>query len=291
MECVNCRGTLTLKDHRYICVECGSSFQVVKDIPLLVSSDALKRTAIEDKRWLQHPIEGVDKPIEWSINHKRGYFHFFRSVILDKFDFGGRVLEIGAGSCWASSLVKLFNPKCKVYSTDISVQALLKGVKLSRSLGVCLDYMVACDAHRIPFRGELFDKVLGVAILHHLPRPKDAAREIWRVLKPGGFYIGIREGLASPLFKPLYRWFGGGVKEEKLFGAIENVYTYEEWTNILSDFEFELILKRDACLGLTIFEEGYYALANFLPQSVLRHVAATLEIVARKPVEYKYVSR
>jgi len=181
--------------------------------------------------------------------------------------------------------MKHFNPECKVYSTDISVQALLKGVRVSQLLGVSMDFVVACDAHRLPFKNGLFDVVLGVAILHHLERLKGALKELWRVLKPGGMYIGVREGLAGSVVKPLYRLLGRGWEEERRFGAIERVYTYEEWMEFLSDFEVEIRLKRDSALGLTFIERAYYAVANLFPESMLRHLATSLEIVARKPVE------
>lgn len=45
---------------------------------------------------------------------------------------------------------------------------------------------VVGDAHRLPFRTAVFDAVFSNAVLEHLPRPWIAAREMERVLKPGG---------------------------------------------------------------------------------------------------------
>lgn len=199
-------------------------------------------------------------------------------TILHRFDFHGIVLEIGAGCCWASALIKRFNPECRVYSTDISVKALHKGLQISQILKGNMDYVAACDAHKLPFRDGLFDIVFGVAILHHLDRPKDALREVWRVLKPGGLYVGVREGLAGVNFKPLYHLLSRGWEEERRFGAVEHVYTYEEWLNFLSDFEVEFKLKRRANLGLGYIERAYYAVANLFPESMLHHIVATSEI-------------
>jgi len=252
---------------------------------MFISPEALDQAVIEDARWLRHPVEGFDKPAWRALDHKGGYVRFFQETILRRFNFHGRVLEIGAGSCWASALVKRFNPECRVYSTDISVQALLKGVRVSQLLGASIDYVVACDAHRLPFKNSLFDAVFGVAILHHLERLKGAVKELQRVLKPGSVYVGVREGLAGSAVKPLYRLLSRGWEEERRFGAVERVYTYEEWMELLSDFEVEVTLKRDAALGLAFIERAYYAVANLFPESVLRHLAASLEIVARKPVE------
>lgn len=281
LRCPRCRGQLVLESALF-CRSCGGSYPIAEGVPLLISPDSTKRAVIEDAHWLHHPVEGVDKPASLALALKRGYLRYFCETVLRKFNFHGRVLEIGAGSCWASSLVKRFNPECKMYSTDISLHALLKGVQVSRLLGRSMDYLAACDVHHLPFKDNLFDMVFGVASLHHLERPNDGVREIWRVLKPNGFYIGVREGLAASIVRPLYRLLGRGWLEERRFGAVERVYTYEEWMNIFSDFEVKMTLKRDAALGLTLTEKAYYAVGNLFPESMLQHMAATLMIVARK---------
>jgi SAM-dependent methyltransferase len=46
------------------------------------------------------------------------------------------------------------------------------------------------DAHCLPFKNSSFDGILSYAVLEHLYNPFIAIREIERVLKPGGVYIG-----------------------------------------------------------------------------------------------------
>jgi len=46
------------------------------------------------------------------------------------------------------------------------------------------------DAHAIPFRDATFDAVLSYAVFEHLYHPHLAAREVARVLKPGGVFFG-----------------------------------------------------------------------------------------------------
>ena len=283
LQCIHCDNELAWGDLGYLCANCGASYPLRKGIPVFISPDSLHRAKVEDAHWLRHPVEGPDKPARWSISHKNGYIHFFTERILDRFDFRGKILEIGAGSCWASAMVKRFNPDCRLYSTDISVQALWKGLQVCQILKATMDYVAACDAHDLPFKNGLFDMVFGVAILHHLEHPKDALKEVWRVLKPGGLYVGVREGLAGESFKPLYRLLSHGWEEERRFGAVERAYSYKEWSTLLSDFDTELRLKRGAKLGLNPIEKAYYALVNLLPESMLRHTVATLEIAAKKP--------
>ncbi|MDD1444207.1 class I SAM-dependent methyltransferase [Dolichospermum sp. ST_sed3] len=46
------------------------------------------------------------------------------------------------------------------------------------------------DAHSLPFRSGAFDCILSYAVLEHLHNPYIAIREIERVLKPGGIFVG-----------------------------------------------------------------------------------------------------
>lgn len=50
------------------------------------------------------------------------------------------------------------------------------------------DFLV--DAHSLPFSDGMFDCVFSYAVLEHLYNPFVAIREIDRVLKPGGLYMG-----------------------------------------------------------------------------------------------------
>jgi SAM-dependent methyltransferase len=46
------------------------------------------------------------------------------------------------------------------------------------------------DAHNLPFDGSSFDVVFSYAVLEHLHSPFVAIREVERVLKPDGIYVG-----------------------------------------------------------------------------------------------------
>jgi len=52
---------------------------------------------------------------------------------------------------------------------------------------------------RLPFVDGAFDGVMSLAVLEHLPDPQAAAREIGRVLKPGGRLLAV-----APLLAPLH---------------------------------------------------------------------------------------
>jgi SAM-dependent methyltransferase len=60
---------------------------------------------------------------------------------------------------------------------------------------VGLDYgnpaaQMLADGHALPFQNESFDLVFSMAVLEHIRYPFVLGREVMRVLKPGGHYIG-----------------------------------------------------------------------------------------------------
>lgn len=60
---------------------------------------------------------------------------------------------------------------------------------------VGLDYaakeaMLLGDGQALPFRGEAFDFILSIAVFEHIRHPLVAMREAFRVLRPGGVFLG-----------------------------------------------------------------------------------------------------
>jgi len=62
------------------------------------------------------------------------------------------------------------------------------------------------DAHRLPFANESFDAVITFNTFEHLIDPNTAAREIRRVLKPGGRLI-LHTAFLQPVHEPPYHFY------------------------------------------------------------------------------------
>ncbi|MEW6684875.1 MAG: class I SAM-dependent methyltransferase [Candidatus Edwardsbacteria bacterium] len=106
----------------------------------------------------------------------------------------GFVLDLGCGD--------------GVYSREIAkrhlktVSADLSEMKLRALRGLSNSYLVACSASEIPFKNNVFDTVLFLEVLEHLPShlmQYQTFKDIKRVLKHGGRLI-----LSTPN-KPIYR--------------------------------------------------------------------------------------
>ena len=65
---------------------------------------------------------------------------------------------------------------------------------------------VVSDAHHLPFRENVFDRVFAFNVFEHLRDPKTAAAEILRVLKPGGS-VSIHTAFLQPLHEEPAHFF------------------------------------------------------------------------------------
>jgi ubiquinone/menaquinone biosynthesis C-methylase UbiE/uncharacterized protein YbaR (Trm112 family) len=276
IRCPICKGDVLFLGDSYECGKCKAVFPLFENIPILIPKHKERFKENEDRIWQMRKDSLALREPSWKVLvQKADMIKCFNDVILRTNDFQGNILELGAGSCWASALVKTRFPRTTIYATDISPIALTKGIQVCKLMEVEVDYFVAIDAEYIPFRDELFDYVFSIALLHHLPSPDKALREIRRVLKPSGVYIGFGEIMSSRLMKPFYRRFSGAKERSDTWGILENVYTNNQWKEYLrrSDFSFYNVnlyktpKYRKNTLGIL-----YYSTLGKLPEFLLRNV-------------------
>ncbi|MBI1917029.1 MAG: class I SAM-dependent methyltransferase [Planctomycetes bacterium] len=108
---------------------------------------------------------------------------------------GLRVLDYGCGHGMAS--VVLARRGADVTAFDLSPGYLAEARARAQANGVRIDLLCA-DAERLPFADGSFDRVWGNAVLHHLDLDR-AARELRRVLRPGGWAVFCEPWGGNPL--------------------------------------------------------------------------------------------
>ena len=108
--------------------------------------------------------------------------------VLSGVDLGPNVLELGPGPGLTTDLLRPTVP-CL---TAIEVDPKLADSLSSRLRGSNVQ-VVAGDATAMPFPDAHFSGGVSFTMLHHVPSPElqdKLLREVWRVLKPGGVFVG-----------------------------------------------------------------------------------------------------
>jgi SAM-dependent methyltransferase len=143
----------------------------------------------------------------------------------------GRVLDIGAG---ANTLVRLYGQS----SVGVDVHDFGGGAT------------IVSDTRRLPFPDGEFDTVCFVACLNHIPYRKEALREAFRVVRPGGRLVATMIGrLVGDVGHKIW-WYGedrhrGGMAEGETGGL--NVF---EMMSLLREAGFAINDHRRFCYGL-----------------------------------------
>jgi len=115
---------------------------------------------------------------------------------LGKLD-GLRALDYGCGHGMAA--VVMARRGARVTAFDLSPAYLDEARLRARASDVTVDW-VRADAESLPFADGAFDRVWGNAVLHHLDLPV-AARELRRVLRPGGIAVFCEPWDENPLLQ------------------------------------------------------------------------------------------
>ena len=100
------------------------------------------------------------------------------------------ILDVGAGTGRFLSFVKSVQPEAKAIALDLSAPYLARAERRAQKMGQKIE-TVAAPAEKMPLADASMDVVTSIYLFHELP-PKvraAAAKEIARVLKPGGIFV------------------------------------------------------------------------------------------------------
>lgn len=146
---------------------------------------------------------------------------------------GERVLDVGAGRCWASAALARLG--CRVVALDIIPDkyiGLESGEVFFQREPVYFDRVLGDMAH-LPFANGAFDLVFGNCALHHTSDLDATFREMARVLRPGGRIMVVNESVRG--------WFRNRVPapEEVEAGVNEHVFPIGEWMRAAKSAGFQ----------------------------------------------------
>ena len=116
---------------------------------------------------------------------------------------GGRVLEIGCGRGVGTELVLDRFEAAHVDAFDLDPDMVERAQRRLASRGSRVRLFEG-DAEHIDAPDGAYDAVFDFGIIHHVPAWRDAVREAFRVLRPGG-KLYAEEALARFIHNPLWK--------------------------------------------------------------------------------------
>jgi ubiquinone/menaquinone biosynthesis C-methylase UbiE len=139
--------------------------------------------------------------------HAATVARFLDPIIPNLQTLGGRghldVLELGAGTCLTSLMIRKAIPQVRLTCLDISLmrmQALLEdSAKLVGTRHDGIELVEADIGEELPFENARFDAIVFDASLHHSCNIWTTLRECARVLRPDGAVAALREQYLAPL--------------------------------------------------------------------------------------------
>jgi len=165
-------------------------------------------------------LEGMEGSPAEQATWKRHGDNFFRFIDKLQID-GARILEIGAGRCWASAA--LARRGAQVVALDVMRKMYMGLSTADLYLEECHFERVLADMHNLPFADGTFDMVFATATLHHAYDPDKMLQEFTRVLVPGGSVLAVNEPVETSVKV---------ISMEEVQGVNENVYTLAAWTRL-----------------------------------------------------------
>jgi len=177
----------------------------------------------------------------------------------------GTALDIGAGNGIASYTLAKDGWQVKALEPDSSNLVGVGAIRKLASEDSLPIEVVQEFGEKLPFENQTFDLVFARQVLHHAQDLQQLCNEIYRVLKPGGIFIAVRDHVISserdlPKFlssHPLHNLYGGenayllkqyvqsiklaGLQVKKVIAPFENVINYAPLTE--ESLKEELIKK------------------------------------------------
>jgi SAM-dependent methyltransferase len=215
---------------------------------LLAAAEAYFASIVDPTFHLSKPFANVDDCPTLLAN--------FSKLLRDgRFLPGHRVLEFGAGSCWAGRMLNQMG--MAVTSLDVSPSALALGQRLRREQPVFgkrpEHTFLLFDGVRIALPDRSMDRVFCFDAFHHVANPEQTLRELARVLDDGGIAAFSEPG-------PRHSLTAESQREMRQHKVIENDVVIEElWEAAqaagFTDVYFSLQTETSMRLGYQEFTE------------------------------------
>lgn len=114
------------------------------------------------------------------------------------FEISENDIVLDAGCGYGLRSIEMSSKSTFVLSIDLSIQCLkyLKNTARSKKI-----FPIAADIQYLPFRNEIFDRIISIHVLEHVKNDRQAIFEFRRVLKPTGITcVAVPEFVSEGIF-------------------------------------------------------------------------------------------
>ena len=154
-----------------------------------------------------------------------------------------KVCDVACG-CGELS-IRLIKRGCQVVGTDFDK----KSIAIAQAFSGKNSFALA-NAEKLPFKSDIFDKVVSVCALEHFNEGETALKEIYRILKPNGSVVLTVDSLTYPLPEHL-------VTAHKTRWHVSHYYSLPELKEKLTELGFEVTNSKyfiNSPLAVFLFE-------------------------------------
>lgn len=277
LRCPDCLGLLEPEGETAACASCRARYGQGAGVwDLLGTKSAINASELETQDRVSDHYENA----RYKHAHSRLYHAHTLELLTRLAPPEGVVLDDGCGTgLLFEHLAGRASSIDRLYGIDLSQGMLRFGAKRFAEVGRP-GAVVRGDACRLPFADATFDVVYARSMLHHLPDPRAGAREIARVLKPGGRLVALdpNRTILSDLPRAIAR-------RGEHFDDDHKNFALSELVGLLGD---DLVLERTEFLGYLAYPLlGFPDLLDFSRFLPIGAVAPALlrvdDLLARVP--------
>ena len=280
LRCPNCNDKrLILIKNYYFCDICHSKFRIKNEIINFLPKQLTKASQIQS-RYFSNEVKYTKIYSKNIFFQSRAFLSVKENIIPSIKGKNPKILEIGCGPFAFSRYYKNINNKCEIFVCDLN-ETILQASKYYDDYGK-IDHRFILDALNLPFKDNTFDYVVGISFLHHISHIENAMKEVLRVTKKGGYYLGILEPFGPKLSGKIRSSLIPWLRNEQF----EFVRPY--------DFYSDLFMKNVKKCNLKIIKGVkyqrssakimyfYYLFQKLLPSAIIKQLGGNLMISLQK---------
>lgn len=174
----------------------------------------------------------------WIMNFDLGRKIYLRGIVkklheISQLPSNKKILEIGCGNGIGTLLIDEYFKPTQLITTEYDeslVEITKKKIKKTNIL------VEQADATKFRFADEEFDAVVGLSVIHHIPKWQEALDELHRIIKPNGLLI-IKE-----LSIDTFSTFFGRISRKFVEHPYDDMFTEKEFINYLKQKGFDMLV-------------------------------------------------